>query len=105
MPHSETHTVLLPHSAAYNAPYAKAAMSKIAAALGVDDAPQGLYDLVKKNGGPYSLQALGFRKEDIDQAVDLAVKAPYPNPAPLERERLLHLFSNAYDGKRPDGQN
>lgn len=102
MPHSETHTVLLPHSAAYNAPYAPDAMAKIAAALGVANAPQGLYDLTRNNGGPYSLKSLGFKEEDLEKAADLAVKAPYPNPAPLERDGLLRLLRNAYEGTRPE---
>lgn len=102
MPHAETHTVILPHAAAYNAPYAPEAFEKVARALGVASAPQGLYDLAKNHGAPYSLKALGFKEEDLEQAADIASKNPYPNPAPLEKAKLLQLLRNAYEGTRPE---
>ncbi|GAA6004382.1 hypothetical protein JCM10207_000695 [Rhodosporidiobolus poonsookiae] len=105
MPHAETHTVILPHAVAYNAPYAQDAVARIAKALDVPagkSAAQGLYDLAKENGAPYSLKELGFKEEDLDRAADIAAKAPYPNPAPLEKEKLLQLLRNAYNGTRPE---
>lgn len=47
MPHAETHTVILPHAIAYNAPYAKEAMAKVAKAVGATNAAQGIFDLAK----------------------------------------------------------
>src|SRR5262249_1450840 len=41
LPHAETHTVVLPHAIAYNASAAPAAMRRIAAAIGADDAVRG----------------------------------------------------------------
>src|SRR5512147_36351 len=41
LPHAETHTVVLPHAAAYTAPAAELAMVRVARALGVESAPQG----------------------------------------------------------------
>lgn len=76
MPHAETHTVILPHAVAYNAPYAQDAVSRVAKALGVSNAAQGLFDLAKDNGAPYSLKALGFKEEDLEKAADIAAKAP-----------------------------
>ncbi|CAD6567497.1 MAG: hypothetical protein CYPHOPRED_001775 [Cyphobasidiales sp. Tagirdzhanova-0007] len=102
MPHSETHTVILPHAAAYNAPYATDAMSKVASALGSSSAPQALYDLARNNGGPYSLKSLGFKEEDLEKAAEVAAMSPYPNPAPLEKQKLLLLLQNAWEGKRPE---
>ena len=52
LPHAATHTVVLPHAMAYNAPAAPDAMGTAAAALGVDDAPSGLQALVARLGGP-----------------------------------------------------
>ncbi|GAA5995120.1 maleylacetate reductase [Rhodotorula paludigena] len=102
MPHAETHTVILPHAVSYNAPYAQEAVSRVAKALGVDNAAQGLFDLAKNNGAPYSLKELGFKEEDLEKAADIAAKAPYPNPAPLEKEKLLKLLTNAFHGNRPE---
>ncbi|MFX7739784.1 iron-containing alcohol dehydrogenase, partial [Acinetobacter baumannii] len=44
LPHAETHTVVLPHAAAYNAAAAPDALARVAKALGVTDAAQGLFD-------------------------------------------------------------
>lgn len=52
MPHAETHTVILPHAVAYNAPYAKEAIARVAKAMGVENAAQGLFDLAKDHGAP-----------------------------------------------------
>ncbi|KAJ7780184.1 iron-containing alcohol dehydrogenase [Mycena maculata] len=101
LPHSETHTVLLPHTIAYNTPFATVAMTKAAHSLGAPSAAQGVFDLAKNLGAPYSLKQLGMKEEDLARAADIAMENPYPNPAPLEREKLLSLLKDAYEGKRP----
>ena len=45
LPHAQTHTAVLPHATAYNAGADAVAMGIIAAALDVDSAPAGLYEL------------------------------------------------------------
>ncbi|KAG6846941.1 hypothetical protein H0H93_010984, partial [Arthromyces matolae] len=108
LPHAETHTVILPHAIAYNTPYAVSAMAKVASSLlsGVSNASasaaQGLYDLAKDLGAPYSLKELGMKEEDLEKAAEIAVKNPYPNPAPLEKERILKLLTDAWAGNRPE---
>ncbi|KAG6845135.1 hypothetical protein H0H87_000371 [Tephrocybe sp. NHM501043] len=102
LPHAETHTVILPHVIVYNAPFANRAIAKVALSLGVANAAQGLYDLVKQLGAPYSLKELGMREEDLEKAAEIAVKNPYPNPAPLEKDKLLKLLRNAWAGVRPE---
>ncbi|KAJ7714004.1 iron-containing alcohol dehydrogenase [Mycena metata] len=99
--HSETHTVLLPHTIAYNTPFATAAMAKVARILGSASAAQGVFDLARNLGVPYSLKQLGMKEEDLEQAADVAMMRPYPNPAPLEREKILSLLRDAHEGKRP----
>ncbi|KAG5636904.1 hypothetical protein H0H81_006439 [Sphagnurus paluster] len=101
LPHAETHTVLLPHTIAYNAPYAPEAIAKVASSLGVINAAQGIYDLAKQLGAPYSLKELGLKEEDLGRAADIAAMSPYPNPAPLERDKLLKLLRDAWSGTRP----
>ncbi|KAG5351331.1 Maleylacetate reductase [Termitomyces sp. T112] len=102
LPHAETHTVMLPHVIAYNAPFAVDAIAKIASSLGVTNAAQGVYDLAKGLGAPYSLRELGMKEEDLERAAGIAVKSPYSNPAPLEKERLLKLLRDAWVGDRPE---
>ena len=57
LPHAETHTVVLPHAAQYNAAAAPEAMGRVARALGVTDAARGLYDLANSLGAPVALKA------------------------------------------------
>ncbi|GAA5993725.1 hypothetical protein JCM5350_004805 [Sporobolomyces pararoseus] len=107
MPHSETHTIILPHATAYNAPYAETAISQIHKALALPPSisvAQGLYDLANQTGGgvKMGLKDLGFKEEDLEKAAEIAVKNPYPNPAPLEKEKILKLLTNAYNGTRPE---
>src|ERR1700751_3970539 len=45
LPHAETHTIVLPHAMAYNAPAVPEAAGRIARALGAADAAGGLYEL------------------------------------------------------------
>ncbi|GAA5908012.1 maleylacetate reductase [Sporobolomyces salmoneus] len=105
MPHSETHTIILPHAVAYNAPYAESAIQQIHKSLSLPSSTsvaQGLYDLAREGGVAVGLKELGFEEEDLERAAEIAVKAPYPNPAPLEKEKILKLLTDAYNGTRPE---
>jgi len=101
LPHAETHTVILPHAAAYNAVGAEAAMSRIVRALGSATAAGGLFDLAKRLGAPTSLKSLGMPEDGLDKAADVAVANPYPNPRPLERGAIRRLLDDAFNGRRP----
>jgi len=101
LPHAETHTVVLPHAAAFNAEAAPEAMSRIARALGVESAPQGLYDLAKSLDAPVSLKSLGLKESDLDKAADIATQNPYWNPRPVTREGIRALLQDAFEGARP----
>lgn len=102
LPHAETHTVVLPHAMAYNASAAPEAMARIARAIGVAEAPLGLFELAKSLGAPTSLKELGMPADGIEQVVTLAVKSPYWNPAALDASRLRVLLQNAYEGRPPE---
>jgi maleylacetate reductase len=101
LPHAETHTVILPHATAYNAPSSEAAMLRIARALGTKSAAQGLYDLAQKLGAPLALKDIGMPEPGLDKAADIAVANPYPNPRKLERDAIRKLLDDAYHGRRP----
>ena len=107
LPHAATHTVVLPHAMAYNAPAAPEAMSAAAAALGVGDAPSGLQALVVRLGGPISLRDFGFDLTDVPRAAALATARPYPNPRPVDHDGLVDLLTHATDGTtiHPDQEN
>ena len=87
LPHAETHTIVLPHALAYNAPAAPEAAAHIAAALGAEDGAQGLYDLIGRLGGPRALKDIGMPEDGVDRAAAMAAESPYWNPRPIERER------------------
>jgi maleylacetate reductase len=101
LPHAQTHTIVLPHVAAYNAAAAPAAMRRVAAALGADDAAQGLFDLAVALGAPTRLQDIGMPEEGLDRAASLATMQPYYNPAPLRADMIRKLLGDAYEGRRP----
>lgn len=101
LPHAETHAIVLPHAAAYNAGAAPDAMKRIARALGSGDAAQGLFDLEQRAGGPTALRDIGMPEEGLDRAADLAIADPYWNPRPIERAGIRALLDDAWHGRRP----
>jgi maleylacetate reductase len=103
LPHAETHTVILPHALAYNAQAAPEAAARIAAAIGAEDAAQGLYDLISRLGGPRALHDIGMPEDGVERAAALAVESPYWNPRPIERKPIRALLERAYRGARPEG--
>jgi maleylacetate reductase len=101
LPHAETHTLILPHAAAYNRGAAPDAMARIARALGAEDAPAALFDLAKALGAEMRLAAFGLSEADLDRAAELATQDPYYNPRPVSREAVRALLQDAYEGRRP----
>lgn len=101
LPHAEMHTIVLPHSVAYNREAAPEAMETIARALGVNDAATGLYDLAKSLGVPMALSELGMPVDGLERAADLATQNPYYNPRPIEKAAIYKLLSDAHAGRRP----
>jgi maleylacetate reductase len=101
LPHSETHAVVLPHAAAYNAAAAPDAMARVARALNARSAPQGLYDLARALNAPTSLKALGFKEADLARAAEIAAANPYWNPQAITLEGLRKLLDDAFHGHRP----
>jgi alcohol dehydrogenase class IV len=101
MPHAETHTIILPHALAYNAPNIPEVMKKIAEVLpGSDgDAIKGLNLLLEKLRVKRGLKDFGFKEEDIDKAAEIAVGNPYWNPRPVEVKPIRELLRRAWAGE------
>ncbi len=100
-PHAETHTILLPYSVAYAAPAVPELMTRIAAALGVDNAARGIYALATSLGLPTSLRDIGIARADLPRIADLATETEVSNPRPVTREGVLELLEHAYAGQAP----
>ena len=104
LPHAQTHSVLLPHSAAYNAPAAREAMARAARGLGASDAPKALFDLAGRLGAKRSLRELGMPEGGIERAVETTMAAPYWNPRPLDPVAIRNLLVRAWNGEPPDSR-
>lgn len=101
LPHAETHTVVLPHAIAYNAPAVPDAMAALGRAIGSATPAAALFDLAKGAGAPVALRDLGMPRDGIERAVGITLENPYFNPRPLERAALMELLDNAWAGVRP----
>lgn len=101
LPHAETHTIILPHAAAYNTPAAGEAMARVARALGTDDAARGLFDLARRLKAPTALKDIGMAESALDRAADIASAASYWNPRPIERDGIRTLLDDAFHGRSP----
>ena len=101
LPHAETHTILLPHVVAYNCDAEPEVMSKIAQAIGAQDAATGLYAFIQGTGVKQSLREIGMPEAGIEQAALLATENAYSNPRKLEIQALDELIRRAWVGEPP----
>ncbi|WP_171181755.1 maleylacetate reductase [Ruegeria sp. HKCCD8929] len=101
LPHADVHCLMIAYSAAYNREAAPEAMGRTARALGAEDAPAGLYDLLQSVGRVKSLADLGMTEAGLDKAADLAVQNPYYNPRPVTRNGVREMLQAAFEGRRP----
>jgi len=99
-PHAETHAIMLPHTAAFNAASAASELSGAAEILG-GSIGGGLWDFAKAIGAPQSLRDLGLTEADLDRAASLAIEKPYWNPRPIDLGSIRTLLQDAWEGRRP----
>lgn len=101
LPHAQTHTIVLPHALAYNAAAAPHAMTRIARAVGHDNAATGIYELARANGAPVALKDIGMEAGDLDRAAQIASANPYWNPREIDYASIRALLQDAFDGVPP----
>jgi maleylacetate reductase len=99
--HGEVNAVMLPHVVAFNAPGAPDAIARVAAALDVDDAACGLFDLAASVGAPTSLAQLGMPEDALGRAAERTVAETTFNPVRVEVPGVLALLDDAWHGRRP----
>jgi maleylacetate reductase len=102
LPHSEVHTIVLPHATAFNASAVPQLLASVASALGAAKPGQALHDLARKIGAPTALKSLGLAASALDEAAAIATENPYWNPRPFSRDDIRALLDDAYHGRRPD---
>ncbi len=99
-PHADTHAILLPHTAAFNAVAVPDLLAPLTQTFGV--APgAGLWDFATEIGAPTRLADLGLTETDLDRAADIAVQNAYANPRAFDRADIRRLLQAAYEGQRP----
>lgn len=101
LPHAETHTIVLPHALAYNAPAIPDVMAQLAAVLPESDgdAIKGLNVLLTKLKVKRGLKEFGMREEDVEKAAEIAVGNPYFNPRAIEKEPLRETIRRCWAGE------
>ena len=97
LPHSETHTVLLPHVTAFNA-VAVPELDALGHKLNGTSLAVSIFELAKRAGAPLSLDAIGMPKDGLDRAAELAVSNPYFNPRKFSQGDIRELLENAFHG-------
>ncbi len=100
LPHSETHAILIPHTAAFNAVAVPGMLAPVAEVFG--SVGGGLWDFASSCAAPLALRDLGLAEADLDRAADLATANAYDNPRAFGRADIRHLLQHAWEGRRPD---
>lgn len=101
LPHAETHTAVLPHALAYNAPAVPEAMAILERALESAQPAAALFDLGERIGAKMALKDFGMPEEGIEKALRLTLENPYWNPRPLEPAAVRDTIAAAWAGLRP----
>jgi maleylacetate reductase len=98
--HAQTHTVLLPHVAAFNEPWTET-LKPLRKLFDGDTLAVGLRRLADDLGAPTSLQSLGLPEAALEPAVDLALATPVDGPRRPTKPALLALLRRAWGGAQP----
>jgi maleylacetate reductase len=99
--HGALHSALLPYSAAFNRDAAAGATARLAAGLGAEDAPTGLWQLARRLGAPTSLAAVGVPPDAVDDIARAVAAAPPANPRTVDEEGVRNLLLSALAGRPP----
>lgn len=102
LPHADTHTAVLPHVLAYNAPVTPRATELLARAFpdSNGDAVQGLNTLLSKLDLTLDLARFGMQETDIDIGVQQTLSNAYSNPRKIEEKALRELVRRCWAGER-----
>lgn len=100
LPHAETHTVILPHALAYNAPAIPGVIKALEGVLGSDPA-LALQQLARSVNAPTSLKEIGMPADGVERAAHIALSNSYWNPRALEFSAIRDLIQRALEGAAP----
>ncbi|NEJ84046.1 iron-containing alcohol dehydrogenase, partial [Rhizobium leguminosarum] len=94
-PHADTHAIMLPHTAAYNAAAVPELLAPVTDIFG-GSVGAGLWDFARQIGAPLALKGLGLSEADLDRAAEIATENPYWNPRPIDRQSIRALLQDAW---------
>lgn len=101
LPHAQTHAIMLPHTAGFNAVAVPDKLAPVAGLLG-GQVGGGLWDFAKSLGAPTRLADLGLEETDLDRAAEVAVQSPYDNPRSFTQSDIRTILTAAWRGERPE---
>jgi maleylacetate reductase len=101
LPHAETHAIVLPHALAYNGPSAPEAIQRLSETLLSPRPELSFHTIAKQLGIGGGLRKLGMPEEGINAAADQAIRHPYWNPRPIERDAMREVIRRAWAGEEP----
>ncbi|KAH0282692.1 putative maleylacetate reductase [Aureobasidium namibiae CBS 147.97] len=101
LPHADTHTAVLPHALAFNAPATPRAMELLAEALpeGKGDAVKGMNILLEKLGMQMDLKRFGMKESDIEIGVQQTLSNAYSNPRKIEEGPIREMIRRCWAGE------
>lgn len=101
--HADTHSIVLPHAVAFNAPVLPDEMARLEEALGAapGDAAGALYDLAVESHVPTKLSDLGLPGDALGEVAAAAALEITVNPRPVTADDLAQILRDAYEGVRP----
>ncbi len=101
LPHADTHAIMLPHTAGFNAAAVPDKLAPVADIFG-GSVGGGLWDFAKANGAPLKLSELGLTEADLDTASEIATRNAYDNPRAFDRNDIRTILQAAWAGSRPN---
>jgi maleylacetate reductase len=101
LPHAETHAVVLPHAIAYNARAVPELLAPVTEIFGGASPGRALFDFANPSAHLWLFGRLGFKREDVAKAAELATRKPYWNPQPVTRPAIDDLLLAAWAGEPP----
>jgi maleylacetate reductase len=103
-PHADTHAIMLPHTAGFNAAAVPDLLAPVAEIFGGSargSVGGGLWDFARSINAPMALRDLGLTETDLDKAAGIATENPYWNPRPIDKVSIRDLLQQAWEGRRP----
>lgn len=102
--HAPMHSAVLPWAVQYNLNFAQSQLNEIAAVLKASSAEIGLWDLANEVGAQTSLKNIGYPLEKSEEVADVISRATFGNPRPVDKQAVMDLLRNAYEGIRPNDE-